>query len=121
MKTLIPTSAKALTLTLTMFLFASGISFAGGNHDKKTEDDAITTTYSESITEMAIALEEAEAIDESFEMASQVKIYDSNFNLIKESTVPSECSSDDKELLMLMRNSNLLMEYGNVTYYLMNQ
>ena len=120
MKTLIPTSAKALTLTVTLFFLASVPSFAAGDHTDRTEDDTTSSTYSESLSEMAKAIEKTLAIGESFEMASQVKIYDSNFILIKESAIPSECNSEDKELLMLMRNSNVMMEHGSVTYYLMN-
>ena len=121
MKPQFPTSARALTLTLVLFLFASGISFAGGHHNDRPVDSSTSSDYTAALFEMEKAFEISAAIDESFEMASQVKIYDSNFNLIKESTITSECNPQDKELLMLMRNSNLLMEYGNVTFYLLNQ
>ena len=121
MKSLFPTSASALTLTLVLFLLASGISFAGGNHNDKPEDSGNSSAYAASLSDMEKAFEATAAIDESFEIASQVKIYDSRFNLIKESTIPSECNPQDSELLMLMRNSNVLMEYGNVTYYMLNQ
>ncbi len=121
MKPQFPTSARALTLTLVLFLFASGISFAGGHHNDRPVDSSTSSDYTASLFEMEKAFEISAAIDESFEMASQVKIYDSNFNLIKESTITSECNPQDKELLMLMRNSNVLMEYGNVTFYLLNQ
>lgn len=124
MKTLITTSTKALTLTFVLFSLATGLSIAGGNNnnnDKKAGDDTLNSSYSECLADMKIELAKAESINEEFEMTPKVKIYNSNFDLIKASDAPTDYSSEDKEMLKLIRNSNVLMEFGNITYYLLNE
>lgn len=120
MNNLITPSTKAFMLALILISLASGASIARGNDTVKLKENTLHDSYTDSLLEVEKNMEKAENEKKFFELTPLVKIYDSDFNLIKESTLPTEFKSDDKELLMLMRKSNLFMEFEHITIYVMN-
>lgn len=123
MKKLTTFALKVFKLSLVIVALASAPVFAGGNDDKikAKKSDADTEAYALALAEMKDALNEAEQHERSLTPMSQIKIYDSNFNLVKEATIPDDGIVEDKELLKLLRQSSELMKYEYMTYYILNK
>lgn len=119
MNNLITTATKALTLSLILLSLASGTSIAGGNDTVALKENNLHNSYTDSLLEMEKSMTKAEEEENIFQLTPVVKIYDANFKLVKESPLPTEFMSEDKELLMLMRKSDLFMKFDYISIYVM--
>lgn len=120
MKNLISSTAQVFKLSFVIVLLTSATVFAGGNEDGATDKKNNASTYAVALSDMEKALNEAENSKKIYTPVSQVKIYDADFNLIQQASIPEDGIVEDKELLKLMRQSNELMRLDHITYYVLN-
>lgn len=120
MKTLTTSALKVLKLSLVIVALASSSVIAGGTDDKIESKKSDADTYAAALVELKNAFSEAEQLEKSFTPSTIVKIYDTNFRLIKEATIPEDGMIEDRKLLKLLRQSSELMKYEYMTYYMLN-
>lgn len=119
MKNLIISASKVLKLSLVIIVFASASVIAGGNEKtaiKKTHDE----NYAHALKEMAEALNKTEEFKNIYTPATQIKIYDANFNLVKEVEIAEDGKIVNEEILILIHQATELMQFENTTYYILN-
>lgn len=120
MKNITTSAQKVLKLSFVIIALASAPVIAGGTDDKIDGNKSDADTYAIALVELKNVLNEAEQLEKSFAPMAKIKIYDTNFNLVKEATVPEDGIVEDKALLKLLRQSNELMKYEYITYYILN-
>lgn len=120
MKILHTVTFKALTLSIVLFVFASSTAFAEENHIPEVTENTSHDTYSDALRELETSIARAESSQDLFELDARVIVYDINFKLVKTAVINSDIISEDKELLMILRNSSEFMTFENTTYYIMN-
>jgi len=119
MKNLFLSPANLFRLSFVMLALATAPVFAGDN-DKIMDTNSEDTAYTQALHEMAVEMEVTEKRNNLFTPSAQIKIYDSNYNLVKEVSATEEGLVDDQETMNLIFQSTELMKLNNTTYYLLN-
>lgn len=108
-----------------MVLFSSASVFASGNENKKNDSTAVEITFNEEVMtdveldEILLVLE-----DETSNWLNETityNIFDTQDNLIHTSTVNRSEPLNDAQLVKLLAQSDLLMDYENTSYYRLSQ
>lgn len=120
MKTLTTSALKVLKLSLIIVALASAPVIAGATDDEIESKKSDSDTYAAALVELKNAFNEAEQLEKSFTPSTQIKIYDTNFKLIRVATIPVDGIIEDRKLLKLLRQSSELMKYEYLTYYMLN-
>lgn len=108
-----------------MVLFSSASVFASVNENKKNDSTAVEITFNEEVMtdveldEILLVLE-----DETSNWLNETityNIFDAQDNLIHTSTVNRSEPLNDAQLVKLLAQSDLLMDYENTSYYRLSQ
>ena len=120
MNILATSASNIIKLAFIMIIFASAPLLAGGNEKVNVKEKKTDSTYEQALIEMAAALEETADVQEIYAPAPEIKIYDANFNLLKETIASSDGDIEDDETLNLLHNAAEFMKDKNTTYYVLN-
>lgn len=116
---------KIAFILAAMVLFSSASVFASGNENKKNDSTAVEITFNEEVMtdveldEILLVLE-----DETSNWLNETityNIFDTQDNLIHTSTVNRSEPLNDAQLVKLLAQSDLLMDYENTSYYRLSQ
>ncbi len=116
---------KIAFILAAMVLFSSASVFASGNENKKNDSTAVEITFNEEVMtdveldEILLVLE-----DETSNWLNETityNIFDTQDNLIHTSTVNRSEPLNNAQLVKLLAQSDLLMDYENTSYYRLSQ
>lgn len=119
MKNLTTSVLKVLKISFVMIALASPPLMAGGNDNKTELNKRDDNAYLNAIAELEDAMNEAKSLEKTFMPMSQIKIYDTNFNLVGEATISDDGIVEDKEVLKLLLQSSVLVKYEYMTFYIL--
>ena len=120
MKTLTNSFFNSIKLAFAMIFLASATAVAGGNEKADVKKKNSESTYEQALVEMAAALNETAHTQDIYAPAPEIKIYDTNFKLLKETKVSSDGDIEDGETLHLLHQATEFMKDENTTYYVLN-
>lgn len=120
MKTLTTSTSIIVKLACAMIIFTSTSLLAGGSEKAEIKKADAEATYQQALIEMEAALDETADVQEIYAPAPEVKIYDANFKLLKETVVSKDGIIEDKETLNLLHQAAEFMKDKNTTYYVLN-
>lgn len=120
MKTLTTSPFNIVKLTFVLTILASAPALAGGNEKADIKKKNAESTYEQALVEMAAALNETAHTQDIYAPAPEIKIYDTNFKLLKETKVSNDGDIEDEETLNLLHQATEFMKDENTSYYVLS-